>query len=415
MNATACAPVTPCAAFARHRWLCLCATLVICICAGFGYAWSVLQTPIIAAYHWADTAVSVAYTITVLCSTMAPLFFGGLIRRLTTRQGVLLGAVLYGLGLVCTGFMAQLWQLYLCYGVLSGLGVGFIYPAMMSYVVRLFPDRSGFASGLGTAAYGSGAILWAPTAAALTQSIGLGTTFQVLGVAFALVIAGGALLLRDPPEGFREAMAPAAAAKTGGGDDLTRGQMVKTGQFYLMVAVFTFGLIAGVTIISQASPILQRSLDFTPAAAAVFVSVFAACNMAGRFLWGGLSDRLGLRNTATAVFVFCVLSMVSLTLVDQPVVMLVSMGLAASCYGGFASVLTPMTAQMFGPKYITENFGVMYVVFGLASLIGPNMATAFQAAAGGSYTRAYLVAAGLSAAGLVLSRFIRPRTGGVKA
>lgn len=395
------------AAFLKNRYLCLAAAMVICVCAGFGYAWSVLQTPIIAAYQWPDTAVSVAYTITVVCSTMAPLFFGGLIRKLTTRQGIILGAALYGIGLFATGMMAQIWQLYLCYGVLAGLGVGFIYPSMMAYVVRLFPDKAGFASGLGTAAYGSGAILWAPTAAALTEGLGLPSTFRVLGIAFAVVILLGSLVLRDPPEGFRESMTPAASAQGGGDRDLNRGQMVKTGRFYLMVAVFTSGLIAGVIIISQASPILQRALGFTPATAAVFVSVFAACNMAGRFVWGGLSDKLGLRNTATAVFVLCVLSMVSLTVLKAPVIVLVSMGLAASCYGGFASVLTPMTAQMFGSRYITENYGVMYVVFGLASLVGPNMASAFQAAAGGSYTGAYVVAAVLSAVGLILSRFLK--------
>ena len=85
------------------------------------------------------------------------------------------------------------------------------------------------------------------------------------------------------------------------------------------------------------------------------------------------------------------------------------MGLAASCYGGFASVLTPLTAQMFGPRYITENYGVMYIVFGLASLIGPALAGRFRAAAGGSYAGAFLTAAALAGVGLVCSRFIKPK------
>ena len=85
------------------------------------------------------------------------------------------------------------------------------------------------------------------------------------------------------------------------------------------------------------------------------------------------------------------------------------MGLAASCYGGFASVLTPLTARMFGPRYITENYGVMYVVFGIASLIGPSLAVRFQAAAGGSYSGAFLTAAVLAAAGLIGSRFLKPK------
>ena len=160
-----------------------------------------------------------------------------------------------------------------------------------------------------------------------------------------------------------------------------------------MVGVFTCGLVAGVIVISQASPILQQSYDFPASRAALFVSLFAACNMAGRFLWGGLSDRLGIQKTVAAVFALCILSMAAL---------------AASCYGGFASVLTPLTSRMFGPRYITENYGVMYVVFGLASLIGPALAVRCKAAAGGSYTGAFLAAAALALAGLVLSRFLKP-------
>ena len=110
--------------FTRRRWVCLIAAMVICVCAGFGYAWSVLQNPIITRFGWADSGVALAYTITVLCSTMAPLIFGGVIRRLSTRLGVVVGAVLFGVGLFLTGLMTQLWQLYLFYGVIAGLAAG---------------------------------------------------------------------------------------------------------------------------------------------------------------------------------------------------------------------------------------------------------------------------------------------------
>lgn len=393
--------------FQKQRWVCLIASMVICMCAGFGYAWSVLQNPIVTQFGWADSGVALAYTITVLCSTMAPLFFAGVIRRLSTRLGVVVGAVLFGVGLFLTGRMSQLWQLYLFYGVISGLGVGFIYPSMMAYVVRLFPDRSSMASGLGTAAYGSGAILWAPTATALMEGMGMNRTFQVLGVLFLAVILVGSIFLADPPEGFQEAMAPAAQGTTGSGHDLRRGQMVRTGAFYQMLIIFTCGLVAGVIVISQASPILQQTLSYTSSQAALFVSVFSACNMAGRFLWGSLSDRLGLVNTAGAVFLLCILSMVGLALTGAELLVLILMGIAASCYGGLASILTPLTARMFGAKYITENYGVMYLVFGLASLIGPSLATSFKAVGGGSYTGAYVTAAVLAVVGLVLSRFLR--------
>lgn len=362
--------------FQNRRWVCLIAAMVICVCAGFGYAWSVLQNPIVEQFGWSDSGVALTYTIMVLCSTMTPLFFGSLIRRLSTRLVVVIGALLFGAGLFLTGEMARLWQLYLFYGIIAGLGVGFIYPSMMAYVVRLFPDRSGMASGLGTAAYGSGAILWAPAAAALMDGMGMDRAFQVLGVLFAAVILAGSLLLADPPQGFQAAMSPGTGGAQGGGAGLRRGQMVRTGAFWSMVIVFTCGLVAGVIVISQASPILQQSLGYSAAAAALFVSVFSACNMAGRFLWGSLSDKLGLMNTAGAVFLLCILSMALLAVVDAEIPVLVFMG----------------------------------VVFGLASLIGPSLATSFKTMGEGSYTGAYLTAAVLAVIGLILSRFLKPVT-----
>ena len=162
--------------FKTKRWICFLAALLICVCAGFGYSWSVLQGPIVEKFGWKEGAASLTFTITVVCSTMSPLLFGAIIQKISTRKCILIGAVLFGGGLLLAGMMTSLWQLYVFFGVLSGLGCGFIYPSLMAYVVKLFPDKSGLASGLGTAAYGSGAIIWAPTAAALIAETSIGTT-----------------------------------------------------------------------------------------------------------------------------------------------------------------------------------------------------------------------------------------------
>lgn len=391
------------ASFLKQRWVCMVACLFICICAGFGYSWSVLQTPIIQAHSWSDSQVSLTYTIQVVCSTMSPLIFGALIRKLGAKKCVLVGSVLYGAGLLLSGVMQNIWQLYFFYGILAGLGVGFVYPTVMAYVVRVFPDRAGMASGLATAAYGSGAILWAPVTVGIIDSLSIHLAFVILGIAFLVIILVGAILLREPPEGFAQQVSPAASGNGKGGEKgLCRKEMVKTGSFYLMVAIFTCGLVAGVIVISQASPILQSAFGYTASSAAVLVSVISACNMAGRFFWGSISDKIGLFRAAFGVFAICIVSMAALSVLSAAVPAVIAMCVAASCYGGFASILTPMTAKMFGGKYVSENYGVMYVVFGLASLIGPVLAVQFKTA-GGSYTGAFVAAAVLAAVGLALS------------
>ena len=351
-----------------RRWSAMVGALLICLCAGFGYAWSVIQTPIAQLHGWLSAQVSMTYPITVACSTMSPLLFGSLVRKLGTRRCMIFGSLLFGSGLILCSYMTAVWQLYLCYGVMTGLGVGFIYPTLMSYVVQLFPERPGMASGLGTAFYGSGAILWAPAMVSMIHSRTLSGAFRLMGALFLAVILLCSLFIRKlsaagkkrrrtgrRPCGFRAGSVPEA-------DGSHAELLLHGGGVYLCFGGRYHGDQSGV-------PILQDMLGSTAAQAAVFVSAFSACNTCGRFVWGGLSDKLGLKLVMKVEFLLCILSMAALAFGHSRLIILVSMGVAASCYGGFAAILTPMTAWVFGPKYIGENYGVMYVVFGLASLI----------------------------------------------
>ena len=365
----------------------------------------VLQGPIAQKFGWNESAVSLTFTITVVCSTMSPLFFGAIIKKITTRKCVLIGGIFFGAGLILSGIMNSLWQLYAFYGILSGLGCGFIYPSLMAYVVKLFPDKAGLASGFGTAAYGSGAIIWAPTAAAIIGRSSIGMALIVLGVVFLVIILVGDFFLKEVPDKWQSLMTHGSNHEDDEKTGLKRSEMLKTPAFYIIALTFTFGLIAGIMVISQASPILQATVGFSPERSSIFVSIFAACNMAGRFIFGSVSDKIGIQRTMAVVFILCAASMVILTVGTSPIFVIAAMGVAASCYGGFASILTPITADVFGSKYITENYGAMYVVFGIASLIGPVMASYFKAL--GSYSGAFTASAALALMGLILSRFIK--------
>lgn len=394
------------------------AALIIVLCAGFGYAWSVLQSPIEQIYGWESTGVSLAYSLTVVFSTLTSSLLGAPIRRLGTRRCVLIGSILFGGGLFLTGVMSSLWQLYFFYSALTGIGTGLIYPVLMAYIVRLFPEKPGMASGLGTAFYGAGAIIWAPTAAGIIEGISFRTACTILGLGFLVVIFALGWLLTEPSEEAVMAVRKERAESTKGREmpekaraavqeiNLRRGQMIRTSAFYLMVIIFTFGLVAGLIVISQASPIMQKQFGFEPVTAAAFVSIFAACNMAGRFLWGTVSDRIGIPVSIKIVFIICILSMAGISLVPGKVPGIICLGLAASCYGGLASMLTPYTSQIFGTKYITENYGVIYIVFGIASLVSPMLASTIYSASS-SYTLAYVLAGVMAAAGFVLSFFVK--------
>ncbi len=398
--------------FKSKRTLIFIAAFIATLCAGFGYSWSVLQSAIMQEHaEWAASSIAITYTLQVACSCLAPIPFGGIIRKLTTKQNIFVGAILYGAGMIICGFATQLWMLYVFYGIVAGVGVGFIYPQMMAYSVKVLPDKGSLASGLMAAAYGSGAVIWAPVANAIIGATSLATNFIVLGAVFGIVILFMSFFLAQVPDGYVETMkgAPAPAAqdeapkKVSKVEDKNRVQMVKTGTFWLMLIGFSFGLTSGMLVISQAKGIITATGgDALAAKAALCVSVIAACNTLGRIVWGAVAQKTGIYNTFALICIVSAVAMALLFVMTNGVLILVFMAVAAACFGGLATLLTPMTADMFGMKHLTENFGTMYVAFAIAALIGPRVATAFP-----TYATGYLVGAVLSAIGVVVALVLK--------
>jgi len=400
--------------FKRVRIICFVASLLICLCSGFGYSWSVLQTPFVQEHGWSVSSVALAYTLTVMLSSLTPIVFNKLINKMSVKQTILLGGVLLSAGLVLVQFSVSVTHLYLTYSLLTGVGTGFIYPTMMSYAVKLFPDKKSVASGCMAAAYGSGSVIWAPVTVRIMTHSSLSVALLILGVIFFIAVTTAGFFLKPIPEGFVELMEGSAPSteyvsvlgkKT---PDRKRGQIIRTVIFYAMILAFTAGTTSGMMIISQASPILQQALGCSAAAAAVFVSVFAVCNTAGRLIWGLVAQKIGVYNVLLLLLAISTLFMLLLSITPGVVLIVIAMALVASCYGGLATVITPMTSDMFGTKYLSENYGLMYMVFGLGALVGPRVAIACNAASGGkSYAQAFLLAALISVGGILLALYLK--------
>lgn len=180
--------------------------------------------------------------------------------------------------------------------------------------------------------------------------------------------------------------------------------------FYLMIVMLFFGAVLGMMAISQASNIAQDMIEMTPAAAAIVVSVLALFNTFGRILAGMISDRLGCIQTLRAVFGAAILAMGILYLSGNGSAVLFYVGicLAGVCFGAFMGVYPSFTAERFGAKYSSVNYGIMFIGFNLAGLLGPMIVSRVFQQTGG-YRGAFLVALGFAVFGLILSVLIRAR------
>lgn len=403
--------------FRRTRWVCLFAGIAIELLSGIIYAWSVFQTPLIDKYGWSISQVSMAYTMCFLVVMLISMFFGAKLKqKLPIRTEILLGSVLYGGGILLMTFIrGSIWELYLYFGVIAAVGTAMIYPVLISYALELFPERTGFAGGLMTAGYGLGAVIWAPVGSLITQRTGdISMAFLVMGILFFVGIAGLSRLLRPVPAGFRESV-----LGEGGGAgpkqsvaslfEVGKKQMIRIPVFYLAMLSLLIGLACGSMIISQGAPILQVKFGMVPTVTALIVSCLSVTNTVGRLAWGAFSDRLGKVRTLVGIHALMGVCMLLLFLVRAPGAFIAILLCTTFCFGGAACLVAPTTEELFGGKHISENYSVTYSAFGLSSLIGPVLISGIRESTG-TYDLGFLLAAGMAAAGLLVTLVIVVRT-----
>lgn len=395
--------------FAQKRWIALVAAMICALFAGVIYTWSVYVNPLSEMFGWSTSSISLAYTINIIFSAIIPVTFVKVRAKLGIANYNLLGAFVFGLGmLLCSTMKGSIWELYLYFGVLVGGGIGFIYVSLVSYVVQLFPDKRGLAAGLYTAAYGCAALIWAPWASNIIQTTGNPLiAFRTLGIVMTIVIIIGTRFLYNVPEGWAgvpsketedkpaKPVAPAVSEKR-------TVELFSSPLFYVVLIMFTCGLISGSMILALGSPILQGSLGYTPAKAAVVVGLFAVAQTFGRLFWGWISDAIGRMNVVTSVGVLTVLALLIMIVIKTEWLYIIAILIVPMAYGAYASMLSPLTVETFGSKHFTSNYNVLFYAFAFAALIGPQIVAYFKGTPGG-YETAFIWAVGFASLAIILS------------
>lgn len=399
----------------KRRWLVLIASVIVNICIGTGFAWSVYQTGLfneavsIFGYEVEKSQLALAFTI---CSGVAPIPMiagSGLAKKLKgPRNVVWLGGILFSVGLILTSFVSSLGMLYVTYGLLVGFGIAFAYGITIGNTVKFFPDKKGLIAGISTAAYGAGSIIFPPIMQALIASRGVMATFRILGIFYGVVIIVAACFISEAPEGWTpEGWTPPASQALSGNAQMVQKnwkQMLADGRFYPMIIVFTIFATGGLMVVSQGSPMAQAIGGADVALAATVVSIIAIGNTGGRILWGWISDRIGRYPALMAMAVVVAVSGIALSITTSsgslPLFVILAV-LIALCYGGSMGVFPALTADAFGIKNNGVNYGIMFIGFALGGYIGPILANKLFDSTG-SYSTPLLVVGIMGAVAFVL-------------
>jgi OFA family oxalate/formate antiporter-like MFS transporter len=382
-----------------NRWFILFLSVLINLCIGAGYAWSVFQTPLMEMFGWKTSEASLAFSIAFAVTPIAMIIFGPLQDKYGPRWVTFGGGIAFGLGMFLTGTISSLTMLYLSYGVVVGFGIGMAYGCTTASAVKWFPDKRGLAGGLTAAGFGLGAVVLAPLASALIINYDVLFAFRSLGIALGILISIGALFLSVP----QATMQSSTSTQSVGDGSMTRGEMLKTTDFYILWAIYVAGCFSGMMILGHASPIACETLEITPQAAALLVSVVAIANTSGRLFWGWISDRIGQFNTIIAMFCASILGMILLYFSESlKGISVLGLILIPLSFGGFLGVFPSITAQRWGARNAGSNYGVLFTAFGLAAVLGPRIASTVKEGAGGEYAPAFLISAIISVIGTII-------------
>ena len=398
-----------------NRWGIAVAGFLMQMALGAVYAWSVFRTPLVRQFHWSIEEVTFTFTVSIFVLGVA-CFFGGLWLNLKVPRVVALtGGFLYGLGVFLASFSAdKLWWLYLSYGVIGGIGVGFAYIVPIAALVKWFPDRRGLITGIAVGGFGAGALVVAPVATRLIQSVGVLHTFAYLGVAYLLVTMGAGYFMQNPPAGWKpDGWVPSTTKTTQrAAQDFTLGGALKTWQWWALWLLLFLNTSAGISIISQESPMFQEIGRASAIVAAGMVGITSIGNALGRVFWAWVSDAITRRWTFATMFLLQVgLFWVLPGLASATVLTVLSL-IILMCYGGGFGTMPAFAADYFGSKNVGPIYGLMLTAWGSASAFGP-LLIAHKRQSDGSYTGGLHVIAGIMAVSTLLPILVsapKPRT-----
>src|SRR5437588_5311919 len=264
----------------NNRWVIAIAGVFLQIALGAVYAWSVFRVPLAKQFGWSISEITLTFTICIFVLGFAA-FFGGLwLNRKGPRIVALTGGALYGVGVFLASFSQSLSWLYLTYGVIGGIGLGFSYIVPVAVLVKWFPDRRGLITGIAVGGFGAGALITAPVATRLIQSVGVLSTFAYLGIAYLVVPMVSGFFMQNPPDGFvPEGWTPSAKETSQrAGHDFVLSEALKAWQWWALWFILFLNTCAGIAVISQEAPIFQELTGVSALAAGGMVGIASLGN-----------------------------------------------------------------------------------------------------------------------------------------
>jgi MFS transporter, OFA family, oxalate/formate antiporter len=408
-----------------RRWIIAGAGIIMQLCLGTIYAWSIFKKPMMAAHGWSETQTQAAFMIYGLVFALAVACGGSLVDRKGPKVVGFIGGTLFGLGILLGGLANHLHDIRMLivgFGFIAGLGGGFGYVTPITTLIRWFPDKRGLVTGLAVMGYGLGPLFMGSVVPSLIMNIGVGNSFYVWGGTCLVIVLCAVSILRNPPEDWQPVLPGNRNAQTTIiMDSFTFAQAVKTSKFWVLWLMLFVSITAGLGLISQISPMAQDVMmgayqSNIPAgrmrsiiiASGSIVAVAGIFNGLGRLLWSWTSDGIGRKRVFFMLFLSMGIGFALLAHMGNIIIFSVILCYLLACYGGSMASMPALVADEFGPVHIGKIYGVIFTACGLASLTGPFL-FAYIKQMTGTFTYALYAESALATVGFMMTFLVTKR------
>jgi OFA family oxalate/formate antiporter-like MFS transporter len=388
-------------------WIITGAALGINLILGLLYAWSVFKKALVSEWGWNDVTASLPFTVSAAIFAFTMIFAGRAQDKYGPRIIAILGGIMFGIGLMASGFSKNPAVMVITFGVLGGIGIGLGYSATTPCAIKWFHStRKGVISGLVVSGVGLAPVYIAPLTALFLKSYGIQQTFIIFG-AFALFsIVLFSLILKNPSPDYVP-FQPAAIKKSAGTSsvNISWAEMLKTKQFYFLWLIYLLSATAGLMLIAHLASIAGTQAAWK--AGFILVVVLSAFNATGRIVIGFLSDKIGRKSSLVVVFLLQAANMFLFAKYQSIPLLITGAAIAGLAYGSLFSIMPSITADFFGVKNLGVNYGLVFSGWGIAAIIGPILG-GIAMVNYGTYSMSYIVAGVLLLIGTLFVTLIKP-------
>lgn len=352
------------------RWIYAILGIVIMLCLGTVYSWSVFRGPVEKLYGIGSTQSGFPYMVSLAFYALFMLLSGRYLNKYSPRLIILIGGILVGAGWILSGYTNNIYILTLTYGVIIGSGVGTAYGVPMNVVAKWFPEKKGLMVGLVLVGFGLSPFITAPLASKLIETYGILTTFKVLGIAFGIIIPVLSYPFKYPVDIEDTLVEKNDSIKEG--VDSNTSKMIKSENFKGIYISFLIGTMIGLMIVGMTNNVGIEMIKLPQSKVTILMTIFAVFNGIGRPIFGWITDRFTIKKSMLISYVLITIAALLMLVAKEGSVVLYTIAFSILWFnlGGWLAIAPASTLSMYGTKYYSQNYGVVFTAYGLGAIIG---------------------------------------------